>query len=111
MRETKKDHILRLHGLGLEAAPLTPAEIARVVHCSATYVYVVIWRAAHEGYHGRWMAQKRASDPAYYARELARQRKYDRRKSLARRRAAKARRSVDRTNDSPTSAGGASHHV
>jgi len=64
MRETKKDQILRLHALKLPRA-----SIARMAKCSVNYTYVTIWRAAHPGYASKWMAQKRATDPDYRARE------------------------------------------
>ena len=52
---------------------LDRASIAKIADVSPNYVNVVLWRQRHPGYGGRWMAQKRATDPAYYAKELAQQ--------------------------------------
>ena len=78
---SKADRIRRMHAHGI----FTSREIAEAVGCTVQYVCMTIWKIRYPGYNGKWMANKRSSDPSYYAKELAQQRKYDRRLAKVRR--------------------------
>jgi transcriptional regulator with XRE-family HTH domain len=61
----------------------TNAEIVEALGCSRARVSNVRRRDADPGYNARWMAKKRAENPAAYLKELDKQRKYRSKRVLA----------------------------
>lgn len=55
-------------------------DIAKHVDTTVNRVCVIRWSLRHPTYCADWMARKRSSDSAYYARELRQQKRYNRAK-------------------------------
>jgi hypothetical protein len=61
----------------------TNAEIVEALGCSRARVCNVRRRVIDPDFHARWMAQKRAKDPAYYLKELDKENAKRRKRVLA----------------------------